>query len=144
MRRRFLSSGLHLAGLLAVAVFTLFPFYWMVSSSLKDQIDLLASPPVWTFAPTLANYAEIFQDEKVVNAVVNSLIVASCASARTSRSAAIATGAPWKLPPETISPAPAKTIGLSVAALASVVNVAATKRSASRAAPWTCAAHRSE
>ena len=38
----------------------------------------------------------------------------------TIRSAAIATGAPWKLPPVTISPVSAKTIGLSVAALASI------------------------
>ncbi len=32
----------------------------------------------------------------------------------------MATGAPWKLPPETMSPVSAKTIGLSVAALASI------------------------
>jgi multiple sugar transport system permease protein len=78
MRRRALGNALHFAGLLAVVAFTLFPFYWMVSSSLKDQLDLLASPPVWLFKPTLSNYAEIFQDQKVVDAVVNSLIVASC------------------------------------------------------------------
>ena len=49
-----------------------------------------------------------------------SLIVASCATPMASRSAASATGAPWKLPPDTISPSSAKTIGLSVAALASI------------------------
>jgi multiple sugar transport system permease protein len=77
MRRRTLSRVLHLLGLLAVVVFALFPFYWMVSSSLKDQIDLLASPPVWLFRPTLSNYAELFRDEKVVRAGINSLVVAS-------------------------------------------------------------------
>jgi multiple sugar transport system permease protein len=77
MGRRTFGNALHVVGLLAVLVFTLFPFYWMVSSSLKDQIDLLASPPMWTFKPTLSNYAEIFQDEKVVTAVFNSLVVAS-------------------------------------------------------------------
>jgi len=77
MRRRALSNGLHLAGLLAVAAFTLFPFYWMVSSSLKDQIDLLASPPMWLFKPTLSNYFDIFKDEKIVTAVLNSLVVAT-------------------------------------------------------------------
>ncbi len=66
----------HAAGLLAVLLLTVFPFYWMVSSSFKNQADLLASPPVWLFTPTLANYAEVFADEKVVNAIVNSLIVA--------------------------------------------------------------------
>ena len=38
----------------------------------------------------------------------------------------------------------ANTIGLSVALLASTATVARTKRSASRTAPWTCAAQRSE
>ena len=47
----------HLVGLLAVILFMLFPFYWMVSSSLKDQADLLASPPVFLFKPTLVHYA---------------------------------------------------------------------------------------
>ncbi|YBV96824.1 carbohydrate ABC transporter permease [Phyllobacteriaceae bacterium JZ32] len=67
----------HGAGLILVLCFTLFPFYWMVSSSFKDQADILASPPVWFFTPTLANYADIFADEKVFGAIVNSLIVAT-------------------------------------------------------------------
>ena len=64
-----------------------------------------------------------------------SLIVASCASAIASMSAASATGAPWKLPPDTISPSSANTMGLSVAALASVSSVvrANAKRLARRA-----------
>lgn len=66
---------LHALGLLVTLSFTLFPFYWMVSSSLKEQAALLASPPVWLFRPTLANYAEIFADQKVSGAILNSLIV---------------------------------------------------------------------
>lgn len=68
---------LHFVGLLLVLAFTLFPFYWMVSSSLKDQSDLLASPPVWLFTPTLSHYGEIFADQKIISAVINSLIVAT-------------------------------------------------------------------
>ncbi len=67
---------LHAIGLIATLVFTIFPFFWMVSSSFKTQTDLLASPPVWLFRPTLANYADVFADQKVVDAVINSLIVA--------------------------------------------------------------------
>ena len=78
MKSRLPGKALHLAGLVALLAFTLFPFYWMVSSSLKDQTDLLASPPVWSFVPTLAHYAEIWQDDTVFDAIVNSLIVASC------------------------------------------------------------------
>jgi multiple sugar transport system permease protein len=66
----------HGLGLAVIVAFTLFPFYWMVTSSLKDQTDLLASPPVWFFQPTLANYTEVFADQKLVSAILNSLIVA--------------------------------------------------------------------
>lgn len=72
---------LHGAGLIIVLGFTLFPFYWMVSSSFKNQADLLASPPVWLFTPTFANYADIFSDEKVLRAIVNSLVIATLTTA---------------------------------------------------------------
>lgn len=84
-----LARILHAVGLTAVILFTLFPFYWMVTSSLKDQVDLLASPPTWIFAPTLDHYREIFADQTVVRAIVNSLIVATATTAL-----AVALGAP--------------------------------------------------
>jgi len=89
MNPRNLGKMLHLVGLLALLAFTLFPFYWMVSSSLKEQTDLLAAPPVWTFVPTLSHYAEIWQDDTVSKALLNSLIVAACTT-----TLAIALGAP--------------------------------------------------
>jgi multiple sugar transport system permease protein len=76
-----LSRLLHALGLLLVLAFTVFPFYWMVSSSFKTQADLLASPPLWLFVPTLEHYSAIFADQKVVGAIINSLIVASCTTA---------------------------------------------------------------
>ncbi len=72
---------LHGLGLAAIVAFTLFPFYWMITSSLKDQTDLLASPPVWFFQPTLSHYAEVFADQKLVSAILNSLIVALATTA---------------------------------------------------------------
>jgi multiple sugar transport system permease protein len=77
MNRGTIGSLFHAFGLLVVLAFALFPFYWMVSSSLKDQTDLLASPPVWLFRPTLANYEAILADQTVTNAILNSLIVSS-------------------------------------------------------------------
>lgn len=77
MNRLTVASLFHALGLLVVLAVALFPFYWMVSSSLKDQTDLLASPPVWLFTPTLANYQAIFADQNVTNAILNSLIVAT-------------------------------------------------------------------
>ena len=76
-----LARVLHALGLALVIVFALFPFYWMVSSSLKEQVDLLASPPVWLFTPTLDHYRDALADQRVFNAVTNSLIVATCTTA---------------------------------------------------------------
>jgi multiple sugar transport system permease protein len=81
LTRRLASRLLHLLGLLAVFTFAIFPFYWMVSSSLKDQATLLANPPVWLFHPTIANYAAIVADQSVINGVINSVIVATCTTA---------------------------------------------------------------
>ncbi len=75
-RRAGSARLLHLLGLLAVFCFAAFPFYWMVSSSFKEQADLLASPPVWFFRPTLAHYFETFADDTVILGILNSLIVA--------------------------------------------------------------------
>lgn len=66
-------EGLLLA---AIALFCVFPFYWMVTTSLKTQVVALADPPVWWFTPTLANYAEVLFEDRVGVALVNSLIVA--------------------------------------------------------------------
>ena len=75
------SRILHGLGLLAVLVFAIFPFYWMVSSSFKSGADILASPPRWLFAPTLEHYQAVFADQKVTSAIVDSLVVAFCTTA---------------------------------------------------------------
>ena len=89
MRSRALARALRALGLLAVFAATVFPTYWMVSSSFKTQADLLASPPVWLFSPTLDNYAQVFADRVVTGAILNSLIVAVSATALS-----VALGAP--------------------------------------------------
>jgi len=62
-----------LAVIIAVCVF---PFYWMVTTSLKTQIVALEAPPVWIFEPTLTNYQEALFDDGVLRTLINSLIVA--------------------------------------------------------------------
>ena len=69
------------AVLLLVVAFCVFPFYWMVTTSLKTQVIALESPPVWLFAPTLSNYAEVLIDDGVGATLINSLIVAICTTA---------------------------------------------------------------
>lgn len=65
-----------IALLLLVILFCIFPFYWMVTTSLKTQILALEAPPVWIFRPTLANYREALFDDGVGRTLINSLIVA--------------------------------------------------------------------
>jgi multiple sugar transport system permease protein len=64
--------------LIAICAFCIFPFYWMVTTSLKTQVVALQSPPAWIFTPTLANYWEVLFEDKVGLALINSIIVAVC------------------------------------------------------------------
>lgn len=70
-----------LALLLAICLFCIFPFYWMVTTSLKTQVVALADPPVWWFTPTLQNYVQVLFEDKVGVSLINSLIVAVCTTA---------------------------------------------------------------
>jgi multiple sugar transport system permease protein len=59
----------------AILVFCLFPFYWLLNISLKTGNDLLSSslfPP----HPTLKNYQEIFKNPDFTKALRNSAVVA--------------------------------------------------------------------
>jgi multiple sugar transport system permease protein len=59
----------------AIIVFCLFPFYWLVNISLKTGADLSSSslvPP----HPTLKNYSSIFKNDDFTNGLKNSTIVA--------------------------------------------------------------------
>jgi multiple sugar transport system permease protein len=59
----------------AIVLFCLFPFYWLINTSLKTGPDLSTSallPP----NPTLDNYESIFKDSNFTSALKNSAIVA--------------------------------------------------------------------
>ena len=67
-----------IALLAVIILFCIFPFYWMVTTSLKTQIVALQSPPAWAFTATIANYIEVLFDDAVGGTLINSLIVAVC------------------------------------------------------------------
>jgi multiple sugar transport system permease protein len=59
----------------AIIIFCLFPFYWLLNVSLKTGADLSSSsliPP----NPTLDNYSSIFKNDDFTNGLKNSTIVA--------------------------------------------------------------------
>ncbi|MDO9525788.1 MAG: carbohydrate ABC transporter permease, partial [Gemmobacter sp.] len=64
------------AGILACVIF-LFPVFWMVLSSFKDQRDIFTMPPKLFFSPTLQNYAEYMQRADVWRRLVNTVIVSA-------------------------------------------------------------------
>jgi multiple sugar transport system permease protein len=59
----------------AIVVFCLFPFYWLINTSLKSGADLSGAallPP----SPSPDNYTSIFEDTAFTNALRNSAIIA--------------------------------------------------------------------
>ena len=67
----------HGIALLVIFLSSVFPFYWMVTTSLKRQADALAYPPLWRFTPTLNHYTDALFKHDVAGSLINSLIVAS-------------------------------------------------------------------
>ncbi len=76
-----LSTLARRALLLLFAVWTLFPLYWIITMSFKREVDILASPPAWLFAPTLDHYRAILSEGEVLGFFRNSLIVGLGATA---------------------------------------------------------------
>ncbi|MEM2841606.1 MAG: carbohydrate ABC transporter permease [Candidatus Bathyarchaeia archaeon] len=51
--------------LILAVIIVLFPIYWMVSTSLKPQVDWMATPPVWVpKRPVIENYQVLFMEVK--------------------------------------------------------------------------------
>jgi multiple sugar transport system permease protein len=73
-------------GLLRVAIylggfFMVFPFLWMASSSLKNDVEAFATPPtIWPHKPTLINYHHAFALADFPQLFLNSLIVSVIAT----------------------------------------------------------------
>ncbi len=61
----------------AMVLLSLFPVYWVLATSLKSKRDGLASPPLWIFDPTVANYLKLWTHETFRDTFLNSVIVTS-------------------------------------------------------------------
>jgi multiple sugar transport system permease protein len=72
--RKWIKQVLLWIAVVAIIIFCLFPFYWLINVSLKNGADLSAAdlfPP----HPTLTNYKSIFQNSDFTDALRNSVIV---------------------------------------------------------------------
>jgi putative chitobiose transport system permease protein len=77
-RRRYVSSGLWYIVLTAIAVITVFPFFWMLMTSLKGPLDPITSVPPQFLPgnPTLANYEKVLAALPIPRFFFNSVVVA--------------------------------------------------------------------
>jgi multiple sugar transport system permease protein len=73
------STVLFYATVIVIALIVLFPFLWMLSSSFKTQVDIIAWPPKLFFTPTLQNYERVFGEQDFLQYFINSTVVGVCA-----------------------------------------------------------------
>jgi len=81
MNKKFASSILFYLVVAGMALVVLFPFLWMLSSSFKTQVDIIAWPPKIFFTPTLQNYQKVFGEQDFLKYFLNSTIVGTAAVA---------------------------------------------------------------
>jgi multiple sugar transport system permease protein len=80
VRRFFGRLGLYLSVLLLVSPAVLF-FLWMLSLSLKNELDNTAWPPVFIpNPPTFANFVDVFEKNDFLTYTINSVIVSFSAT----------------------------------------------------------------
>ncbi|MER6015013.1 carbohydrate ABC transporter permease [Streptomyces bluensis] len=74
--RRAARAGQYLA-LLAYLVFLAFPFLWLLSTAFKPPRELGSLHPTWIPKdPTLANFRQAFDEQPLLDALLNSLVAA--------------------------------------------------------------------
>ncbi|MFJ9815610.1 carbohydrate ABC transporter permease [Streptomyces sp. NPDC101151] len=77
MRTRPAARAGQYAALLAYLVFLAFPFLWLLSTAVKSPRELGSLHPTWIPRhPTLANFRQAFDEQPLLQAAFNSLIVA--------------------------------------------------------------------
>ena len=59
----------------AMVLFSLFPVYWVLATSLKSKRDGLSNPPLWLFDPVSANYLKLWSHDTFKYTFLNSVIV---------------------------------------------------------------------
>lgn len=62
--------------LVILLTFTLFPFIWIVLTSIKSQRDLFAIPPLFIFKPTTEHWQKLIGKSEFFHYYKNSLIIA--------------------------------------------------------------------
>ena len=72
--------GAAVALVIAIVIVGLTPYLWMLMTSVKGRLEVLADKPVWRFSPTFEHYRGVFIDKKYLPLVWNSAIIATGAT----------------------------------------------------------------
>jgi multiple sugar transport system permease protein len=76
--------------LILLAIFFIFPLYWIITGSFKDAITINAKTPQWfPLSPTLENYVKLF-DQPAFRWLINTVVMAVGSMALTCFTAALA------------------------------------------------------
>src|SRR5438270_14023731 len=73
--KRWSRRALVYVALIAAEVFALFPFWWMITTSLKHQVEIFGGLEFLPQAPTLDNFAALFDKYNFGPFLANSLLV---------------------------------------------------------------------
>jgi ABC-type glycerol-3-phosphate transport system permease component len=91
---RWLPAALLRVVIWAAVVLVLFPVAWILVTSLKPGDISQALPPVWSFTPTLRNYADVLGGSSYTSQVFASLLLHSAAVTAVSTLLALLAGIP--------------------------------------------------
>jgi len=69
------------AGAVALCLPPLFVFIWMILTGMKTGIQNISYPPEFIFPPTLENFRAVFQQHNFFRYLMNSLVIATLATA---------------------------------------------------------------
>lgn len=76
---RILDAIRHWAVMLFATVFVLFPYYWMIITSLKPREEVMLSPPSWLPSRLdFGNYVQVWGSLPLLKYIGNSVFVACC------------------------------------------------------------------
>ena len=78
---RTLKTILFYVGAIALCVPPLFVFVWMILTGLKTGVQNISYPPEFIFVPTLENFRAVFAQYNFFHYLMNSLIIATLATA---------------------------------------------------------------
>lgn len=77
LERRILGRLIVYAGLTAMAVLFLFPFFWLLTAAFKTQAQIYATPPLWLPNPRhIQNFAQLYGETNILRAFFNSVVIA--------------------------------------------------------------------